>query len=136
MVLFGLIAVVISFAHAELSETIYTTLMVMLACFGHLNGFATSRYLKFFGNSDFRLSTTISALALPVFIIGVFFFEILLSYAQSSALRFSAAQILLRVIAWYLFNASTCFIGAYRGYTQKVTPVPSAINVVVRPIPA
>ncbi len=136
MVLFGLIAVVISFAHAELSETIYTTLMVMLACFGHINGFVTSRYLKFFGNPDFIMATSISSLALPVFIIGVFFFEILLSYAQSSALRFSAAQILLRVIAWYLFNASTCFVGAYRGYTQQATPVPSAINKVVRPIPA
>ncbi len=136
MVLFGLIAVVICFARAELSETIYTTLMVLLACLGHINGFVTSRYLKFFGNSDFKIATTISSLALPIFIIGVFFFEILLSYAQSSALRFNAAQILLRVVPWYLFHASTCFVGAYKGYTQQATPVPSAINKVVRPIPA
>ena len=91
MAVFGLLAVVFAFTNGELSPSIYTSFMVMLACFGYFNGFVTARYLKFFGYADFKLATSISALVLPAFIIGVFFAELLLAYIQKSALRFSAA---------------------------------------------
>jgi transmembrane 9 superfamily member 2/4 len=80
MSLTALIALVITFKNSELSPTIYITLMVMLACLGHVNGYVTARYLRFFGNSDFKLAVIISALALPAFIIGVFLVEIFFAY--------------------------------------------------------
>ena len=39
------------------------------------------------------------------------------------------------MIGWYLLNATSCYVGAYRGYTQSAAPVPSPVNSIVRPIP-
>jgi len=88
-------------------------MMVVLALFGVVNGYVTARYLKFFGNTDFKMSVAISALVLPLFIMGVFFVELGLAYIQKQPLRFSAAKTLARVIGWYLLNGAMCFIGAY-----------------------
>ena len=110
--------------------------MVILALFGILNGYVTARYLRFFGNSDLKLAATISGLVLPAFILGVFFVELFFAYVQKSALRYSFATTIARVIGWYLFNASTCYIGAYQGYVKNIDAVPSEVNKVLRPIPA
>ena len=42
---------------------------------------------------------------------------------------------MLRTLGWYLLNGILCYIGAYRGYIQPATKVPSEIGRVPRPIP-
>lgn len=75
-----LFTIAIQFSNSELSAYIYSSMMVVLALFGVINGYVTARYLKFFGNRDFKMAVGISALVLPLFIMGVFFVELGLAY--------------------------------------------------------
>jgi len=109
--------------------------MVMLAIWGILNGYVTSRTLKFFGTTDWNFSATISAFALPLFLSLALGFELVLAWLMGSAVRHSFGHNLLRIVGWYILNGVMCYLGAYRGYTQPATKVPSEVGRVPRPIP-
>ncbi len=130
-----LIAIVFAFANVLWRPYIYTTMMVILALVGFINGYVTSRCLKFFGTTDWNFSATISAFALPLVITGTCGFELFFAWISKSAIRYSFKTNLMRMIGWYLLNGIMCYIGAYRGYIQPATPVPSAVGKVPRPQP-
>ena len=111
-----LLAIIFAFANTQWRPYIYTTSMVILALFGFLNGYVTSRSLKFFGTTDWNFSATVSALVLPLFITGAFLFEVFFAWMSKSALRFSMKSILMRVLGWYLLNGTMCYYGAFKGY--------------------
>lgn len=75
-----LIAITIAFANTEWRPHVYTTTMVILALWGFMNGYVTSRSLKFHGTTDWNFSATISAFALPLFITGTLGFELFLGW--------------------------------------------------------
>lgn len=130
-----LLSIVFAFANTEWRSSVYTMCFVTMAIFGFLNGYVTSRYLKFFGTTDWNFSATVSSLVLPLFITGAMLMECLLSWIVKSSLRYSFGDILFRVIGWYLLNGTMCYYGAFKGYLQKATELPSKLNKVVRPIP-
>lgn len=130
-----LIAICFAFANTLWRPYIYTTMMVVLALFGFINGYVTSRTLKFFGTTDWNFSATISAFALPLFITGLMGFEMFFAWVSNSPSKYSFGKTLMRTIGWYLLNGVMCYIGAYRGYIQPATPPSSAIGKVPRPIP-
>lgn len=111
-----LIAICFAFANTLWRPYIYTTMMVVLALFGFINGYVTSRTLKFFGTTDWNFSATISAFALPLFITGLMGFEMFFAWISNSPSKYSFGKTLLRTIGWYLLNGVMCYIGAYRGY--------------------
>lgn len=114
-----LIAITFAFANTEWRASIYQTSLVILALFGYLNGYVTSRYLKFFGTTDWGFSAVISSFGLPLFLTGAFAFELFFAWISRSAIRYSFKHNLLKMTAWYLLNGFTCMIGAYRGYIEK-----------------
>ena len=75
MLLFLLLSIVFAFANVVWRPYIYNIVAYSLALFGLLNGYVTSRYLKFFGKTDMCLSLTLSAVALPWFLMGSLFLE-------------------------------------------------------------
>lgn len=130
-----LVCVSIAFANSEWRASVYTICFVIMAIFGILNGYVTSRYLKFFGTTDWNFSATVSSLVLPLFITGALLMECLLAWVTRSSLRYSFKDVFFRVIGWYLLNGTMCYYGAFKGYLQKATELPSKLNKVVRPIP-
>lgn len=130
-----LLAICLAFANVMWRPYIYTTLMVILAIFGFLNGYVTSRYLKYFGTTDWNFSATVSAFAFPCFIMGAFGLELIFAWLAKSSLRYSFLNTMLRVLGWYLLNGTMCYYGAFKGYVQKATPVVPALGKVIRPIP-
>ena len=111
-----LIAIIFAFANTLWRPYIYTTMMVILAIYGILNGYVTARTLKFFGTTDWNFSATVSSFALPVFITGAMLFELVFAWLARSPARYSAMQTAMRCIGWYLLNGVLCYIGAFRGY--------------------
>mmetsp|Transcript_47326 Transcript_47326/g.62610 ORF Transcript_47326/g.62610 Transcript_47326/m.62610 type:complete len:262 (-) Transcript_47326:72-857(-) len=111
-------------------------MMVILALWGFLNGYTTSRTLKFFGTTDWNFSAIVAAFTLPLFISVTLGFELALAWLTRTALRYSFKANLLRIVGWYLLNGSMCYLGAYRGYMQKAVQIPSPVGTVRRPIPA
>lgn len=130
-----LISITFAFANTEWRANVYSTMMIILALFGYLNGYVTSRSLKFYGTTDWCFSAFISGLALPLFITGALAFELLFAWMGRSAIRYSFKHNLLRILGWYLLNGIMCYIGAYRGYCEKATPNPVPLGKMVRPIP-
>ena len=130
-----LIAISLAFAKTNWRPYIYTTLMVVMAVFGFLNGYVTSRYLKYFGTTDWNFSASVSAFALPCFIMGALGLEQIFAWLARSSLRYSMGQTMLRVIGWYLLNGTMCYYGAFKGYVQKATVVMPRLGKVIRPIP-
>ena len=110
-------------------------MMVVLALWGFINGYVTSRTLKFFGTTDFMFSAVMSGFTLPLFITVTLGIELFLAKITMSALSHSLFVNILRITGWYLLNGLMCYFGAYKGYMQKATPVPSAVGKVPRPIP-
>ena len=135
MIFSVLIGVVFAFANQRWRPYIYTTMMVILALWGFINGYVTSRTLKFFGTTDWNFSATIAAVCLPLFITVTLILELFLAWITRSALRHNMMNNILRISGWYALNGAMCYFGAYRGYVQKATPVPSAVGKVPRPIP-
>lgn len=131
-----LIAITIAFANTLWRPYIYTTTMVILAIWGFFNGYVTSRYLKYFGTTDWNFSASVSAFAFPCFIMGAFFLELVFGWLAKSSIRYSVGTTILRVVGWYLLNGTMCYYGAFKGYVQKATPVIPALGKVIRPIPA
>ena len=130
-----IVAILVAFANTEWRTSIYTVIMVILAIYGFLNGYITSRTLKFFGTTDWNFSAVISSMVLPVFITGAFFLEMCFAYMVNNAARHNFGTVLLRTVGWYLLNSTMCYYGSFRGYVQKKTPLPVAIGKVIRPIP-
>ena len=130
-----LIAIIVAFANTTWRPYVYTTLMVIMAFYGFLNGYVTSRYLKFFGTTDWNFSASVSAFALPCFIMGALGLELVFAWLARSSLRYSFMNTMLRVFGWYLLNGTMCYYGAFKGYVQKATPVLPALGKVIRPIP-
>ena len=130
-----LLAVVFAFANTYWRSQIYTTIMVVLALWGFINGYVTSRTLKFYGTTDWNYSATVSAFGLPLFFTVTLLVELWLSWLSRSALSHNMTNTILRILGWYILNGIMCYIGAYRGYMQPKTPVPSAVGKVPRPIP-
>ena len=137
MAMFGtlLVAITFAFANTEWRASIYSTMMVILALYGYLNGYTTSRALKFHGTTDWAFSAVLSAFALPLFISGAMAFELFFAWMGRSAIRYSFKHNILRILGWYLLNGLMCLIGAYRGYVEKATPNPVPLSKVARPIP-
>ena len=130
-----LIAITFAFANTQWRPYLYQSMLVILALYGFINGYVTSRMLKFYGTTDFYFSAILSSLALPLFITGGLVFECFFLWISRSTIRFSFKTNMIRICSWYLLNALMCFAGALRGYTQPKTPLPFPIGKVPRPIP-
>ena len=96
-------------------------MLIILALFGYLNGYVTSRYLKFHGTTDWSFSAVISSFGLPLFLTGALAFELFFAWISRSAIRYSFKHNVIKILGWYLLNGFFCMIGAYRGYIEKAT---------------
>ena len=112
-----LVGIVFAFANTHWRPYIYTIIIVTMALFGFINGYVTSRMLKFWGTSDFHFTACISSFMLPLMISGALLFECGFLWIAHSALRFGFAHNLMRIAGWYLLNGCSCYIGALTGYT-------------------
>ena len=107
----------------------------VLAIFGFLNGYQTSRYLRCYGTTDWVYSAAVSGFILPTLVVIVVMVESLVSWLDNAPLRHSFGSGLIRIILWYTVNGTMCYIGSYFGYQSKNRPLPVEVNRMARPIP-
>ena len=100
-----------------------------------MNGYVTSRYLKFFNMTDLIYTALVCAVALPLHILGALLIEQIFAWYAGHPSTHSFGNTMLRAFGIYLLHATMCYIGALLGYSQKATPRVVPIGKVVRPIP-
>jgi len=111
-----LLGIVLCLGNTMWRPYVYQTIMVVLALYGFLNGYITTRTLKFFGTTDWNFSAAMSAIMLPLFITAAVLIEVAVAWLARTSQRYSAGETVMRTIGWYLLNGVSCYIGAYRGY--------------------
>ena len=88
----------------------------LFACCGFVNGFMTSRSLKFFRISDWQQSALISAVAFPLFLcITLSLAEIIESMAGASMAHPISEGVLFYLLWWGLDGPAAAY-GAYKGF--------------------
>ena len=109
-------AIIFAYAGTTWRQYIYTNVLVIMALYGFINGYLTSRSLKFFSTTDWNFSAFLSALVLPLFISGSLLLECGVAWIARLSQRYSFGSIFSRIVGWYLLNGAMCYFGAYKGY--------------------
>ena len=112
MLIVVLTCIVFAFTNVVWRPYIYSIIAYSLAMFGFLNGYVTSRYLKFFGKTDLMYSVTISAVVLPIFLFSCLLLEHFFDWIDHIPNRISNKVMLFHAILVYLSHASLCYVGA------------------------
>ena len=106
-----------------------------MVIFGYLNGYVTSRFLKRFGETDIWASASLSAVALPFYIIASLFLEMIIDWFDHNTRRYRFVFLLESTICWFIVNAALCYLGAFKGYLTKSEMRIAPAGKVIRPIP-
>ena len=92
-------------------------LMVVFALSGFINGFMTSRTLKFFQIGTWKQSALMTAMIFPCFILLTLSLGDIAEKIMGSSAALVLSEGLLHYLIWWLLDAPCAVYGAYRGFT-------------------
>jgi len=90
--------------------------IVFLALCGFLNGFATSRTLKFFKIHEWKYAAMVASLIFPVFILFTISFADIIEQAMRTSVAVPYSDGLWHYLLWWALDAPCAVFGAYQGY--------------------
>ena len=102
---------------------------MLLAVCGFLNGFTTSRILKFFRLVDWKMSAMMAALIFPMYILLTLSLGDLIESAMGSSAAVPFSEGLLHYLIWWALDGPAAVYGAYKG-----TLAPLALDPEVSPV--
>jgi hypothetical protein len=108
---------------------------LLLAVCGYLNGFVTSRTLKFFKAADWKTSALLSAAIFPCYILLTLSLGDIIESSMGSSAAVPLSEGLLHYLIWWTLDAPFAIYGSYKGTMTPLAVVPE-INPVRRSIPA
>jgi len=114
----------IFYSYAPLRPFIYTTGHFSLALCGFLNGFVTSRTLKFFKSTDWKMCAFLSAVIFPMYILVTFSIGDIIESAMGSSAAKPLSEGLLHYLIWWALDAPLAVFGSYRGTMTPLAIVP------------
>ena len=109
--------------------------IVTFAICGYINGFMTSRTLKFFKLADWKTSALMAALLFPCCILLTLSMGDWIEAAMGSSAAVPFSEGLLHYLAWWALDAPAAAYGAYRGFILPLSVDPN-ISQQKRSIPA
>ena len=90
--------------------------LTILAVYGLINGYVTSRNLKCYGTTDWVYAACVAGFVLPTLIVIAVMLESLFAWLNDSPLRYNFLSAVFRICLWYVSNGVFCYVGAYCGY--------------------
>jgi hypothetical protein len=125
-----LAAVALFFGSSNFSPHIFFMSLVILACYGFCNGFATARLLRLFKAGDWKVAATLSALIFSSCVILLYAVSDIIELKLHTHKAFSVWDALKYTLLWLLINVPLNALGAKRGYEKElaVDPVVSENN--------
>ena len=102
---------------------------------GWINGYITTRTLKYFGATDWIFSAVISAMVLPLWIYTTIGAADTIELFLGASMPTTVLGGIIYSIMWMFSNGITCFIGAYMGYLAPQGKKTIKISAVKRKIP-
>lgn len=123
------------FSNYMLRPYVLTLSLVWLAAMGWVNGFITSRVLKFFGSIDWFFCAIISAFLLPMWLITTAGFIDIIEWIEGSSSVVPFSTFFFYCLVWLIITIPLTFHGAYVGFGCKPTKKVCKVNSVRRNIP-
>ena len=121
----GLFLASIFYSVAGARELIRALVMVIFALCGYINGFMTSRTMKFFNlGSSWKHSALMTAMIFPSFILLTLSLGDIAEKLMGSSAAVPFSEGLLHYLVWWLLDAPCAAYGAYRGYTAPLALEP------------
>ena len=100
---------------------IFTLAFVLLAICGYLNGFVTSRMLKFFQEvSDWKIGALLAAVVFPCYILLTMSLGDLTEIYVGSSAAMPISEGVLYYLIWWGLDGPAAAFGSYRG---QLTPL-------------
>ena len=107
----------ILFHIARARAILSVVLLVIFALCGYINGFMTSRTLKFFQIGTWKQSALMTAMIFPCFILLTLSLGDIAEKIMGSSAALVLSEGLLHYLIWWLLDAPCAVYGAYRGFT-------------------
>lgn len=102
---------------------------------GMVNGYVTTRAMKYFGASEWRFAASTACLVLPAYI-GMYFTMVdLIEYWEKSDQVIPLTSSILYLLIWGMCNVPAVYFSAYNGFVLSNDKPPCKIAVVKRTIP-
>lgn len=103
--------------------------IISLALCGFLNGFMTSRTLKFFKLQDWKNCAIISALIFPMYILITLSMGDIIESATGSSAAVPWSEGLIHYFIWWAIDGPCAAYGAYRGFNAPLALDPEVGSV-------
>ena len=123
------------FSNYMLRPYVLVMSLLSLATMGWVNGFVTSRVLKFFGSVDWFFSACISSMLLPIWLISTACFIDVIEWAEGSSALVPFSTFFFYSCVWLAFTIPLTFHGAYFGFGCRTGKKPCKVNSIRRSIP-
>ena len=92
-------------------------LLIVFALCGYINGFMTSRTLKFFQIGTWKQSALMTSVIFPCFILLTLSMGDIAEKIMGSSAALVLSEGLLHYLIWWVLDAPCAVFGAYRGFT-------------------
>ena len=109
--------------------------LVILACYGFVNGFATSRMLRLFKAGDWKVAATLSSIIFSSFVILLYAVSDIIELKLHTHKAFSIWDAMKYTLLWLLINVPLNALGAKRGYEKELAVEP-VVSESGTPVPA
>ena len=113
---------------------LYVSIAFLAIC-GFLNGYITSRTMKFFKIMDWRISALTSAMIFPCYVLFTLSLADVVEYVFGTAVAVPLSEGLLHYLLWWALDAPFAVLGAYHGFKKPLGLEPD-ISPVKGEIPA
>lgn len=106
----------------------------LLAVCGFINGFVTSRILKFFENNDWKTGALLAAIIFPCYILLTMSLGDIVEIYNGSSAAMPISEGVLYYLIWWALDGPAAVFGSYRGYVTPLNLNPD-VSTVKRSIP-
>lgn len=102
---------------------------------GALNGYLTTRIMRYFGADDWGFAASAASLALPSYCCANFIIVDLLDWWSRSSAAFPVTTLFMYGSLWLILNVPCAYYFSYFGYTTSTDKPPCKVSIVRKTIP-
>ena len=102
---------------------------------GMVNGYITTRAMKYFGATEWHFAASASAVLLPIFIGITTVLVDFIDWFEKSDQRMPFTSIILWLLAWGVFNVPAVYFASHQGFMLSNDKPPCAVSHVHKKIP-
>lgn len=114
-----LFTVTIAMTNVFFRPFLFTLVFIYSAMTAWLNGWFTAIVMKFFGATDWCFAAFASAIAFPVFSVGLLITVDLIEYIKKSSAATPPIAVFLLGALWMAISIPLNFHGAFTGFKQE-----------------